>query len=336
MKRTSLPLLRREFITLLGGAMAWPLAARAQQAERVRRVAMLTTANDKLDDSDAPSKVFAEALAKLGWIAGRNVIIDRRASGTGDDRLVRAYAADAVAAAPDIIVCPGTQVTAILQQQTRTIPIVFVNVSDPVGSGLVASFAHPGGNITGFTNMEASFAGRWLGLLKDVAPSVSKVLVLSYPDNPNWRGYLPLIEAAAQALGVSIGVTQVADIGEITRGIEAFAREPGAGMVVLPSGLMNANRDTIPRLAAQYRLPAMYPVKFFAVSGGLAAYGSEYDEPYRRAAQYVDLILRGAKPSDLPVQAPTKFELVINLKTARALGLAIAPAVLAIADEVIE
>ena len=327
---------RRKFITLLGGAAtAWPLAVRAQKAERVQRVAMLTPGGDELDNSDAPSKVFAEALAKLGWIAGRNVIIDRRLGGSGD-RLARAYAADTVAAAPDIIVCPGTQITAILQQQTRTIPIVFVNVSDPVGSGLVASFAHPGGNITGFTNMEASFAGRWLGLLKDVAPSVSKVLVLSYPDNPNWRGYLPPIEAAAQALGVSIGVTQVADIGEITRGIEAFAREPGAGMVVLPSGLMNANRDTIPRLAAQYRLPAMYPVKFFAVSGGLAAYGSEYDEPYRRAAQYVDLILRGAKPSDLPVQAPTKFELVINLKTARALGLAIAPAVLAIADEVID
>jgi putative ABC transport system substrate-binding protein len=327
---------RREVITLLSGAAAWPHAARAQQAERVRRVAMLTTANDELDISDAPSKVFAEALAKLGWIAGRNIIVDRRPSGVGDDRLVRGYAADAVAAAPDIIVCPGTQVTAILQQQTRTIPIVFVNVSDPVGSGLVASFAHPGGNITGFTNMETSFASRWLGLLKDVAPSVSKVLVLYYPDNPTWRGYLPPIEAAAQALGVSIGATQVADIGEITRGIEAFAREPSAGMVVLPSGLMNANRDTIPRLAARYRLPAMYPVKFFAVSGGLAAYGSEFNEPYRRAAQYVDLILRGTKPSDLPVQAPTKFELVINLKTARALGLTIAPAVLAIADEVIE
>jgi putative tryptophan/tyrosine transport system substrate-binding protein len=195
---------------------------------------------------------------------------------------------------------------------------------------------HPSGNITGFTNMESSFAGRWLGLLKDVAPSVSKVLVLYYPDNPNWRGYLPPIEAAAQALGVSMGATQVSDIGEITRCIEAFAREPGAGMVVLPSGLMDANRDTIPKLAAQHRLPAMYPVKFFAVSGGLAAYGSEFNEPYRRAAQYVDLILRGAKPSDLPVQAPTKFELVINLKTARALGLTIAPAVLAIADEVIE
>jgi putative ABC transport system substrate-binding protein len=327
---------RRKFITLLGGAAtAWPLAVRAQKAERVQRVAMLTPGGDELDNSDAPSKVFAEALAKLGWIAGRNVIIDRRLGGSGD-RLARAYAADTVAAAPDIIVCPGTQITAILQQQTRTIPIVFVNVSDPVGSGLVASFAHPGGNITGFTNMEASFAGRWLSLLKDVAPSVSKVLVIYYPDNPNWRGYLPPIEAAARALAVSIEATQVADIGEITRCIEAFAHEPGAGMVVLPSGLMNANRDTIPRLAAQHRLPAMYPVKFFAVSGGLATYGSEYNEPYRRAAQYVDLILRGAQPSDLPVQAPTKFELVINLKTARALGLTIAPAVLAIADEVIE
>jgi putative tryptophan/tyrosine transport system substrate-binding protein len=327
---------RRDFIAALSSAGAtWPLAARTQQAERVRRVAMLTTAGDELDNSDAPSTVFAEALAKLGWIAGRNVIIDRRIGGSGD-RLARAYAADAVAAAPDIIVCPGTQVTAILQQQTRTIPIVFVNVSDPVGSGLVASFAHPGGNITGFTNMEASFAGRWLGLLKDVAPSVSKVLVIYYPDNPNWRGYLPPIEAAARALGVSIGATQVADIGEITRCIEAFAREPGAGMVVLPSGLMNANRDMIPRLAAQHRLPAMYPVKFFAVSGGLAAYGSEFNEPYRRAAQYVDLILRGTKPSDLPVQAPTKFELVINLKTAKALGLTIPASLLATADEVIE
>jgi putative tryptophan/tyrosine transport system substrate-binding protein len=329
---------RRAFIALLGGgALAWTPATHAQQAERVRRVAMLTTPSDELDNSDAPSKVFAEALAKLGWIAGRTVTIERRFSGSGDDRLARANAADVVAAAPDVIVCPGTQVTTILQQQTRTIPIVFVNVADPVGSGLVASFAHPGGNITGFTNMEASFAGKWLGLLKDIATSVSKVLVLYDPGNPNWRRYLPPLEAAAQALGVvSIAATQVADIGEIARYIEAFAREPGAGMVVLPSGLMVANRDTIPRLAAQHRLPAMYPVKFFAVSGGLVAYGSEYNEPYERAAQYVDLILRGTKPSDLPVQAPTKFELVINLKTAKALGLTIPASLLATADEVIE
>jgi putative ABC transport system substrate-binding protein len=328
---------RREFITVAGSAVAaWPLAGRAQQAERVPRVAMLTSPADELDGIDAPSKAFAEALTKLGWIAGRTVTIEQRFSGSGDDRVARASAAEAVAAAPDVIVCPGTQVTAILQQQTRTIPIVFVNVADPIESGFVASFAHPGGNITGFTNMEASFAGRWLGLLKDIAPSVSKVLVLCYSDNPNWRRYLPRLEAAAQGLGVSIAPTQVADIGEIARNIEAFAREPGAGMVVLPSGLMVANRDTIPRLAAQHRLPAMYPVKFFAVSGGLVAYGSEYNDPYRRAAQYVDLILRGAKPSDLPVQAPTKFELVINLKTAKALGLTIPPSLLATADEVIE
>jgi putative tryptophan/tyrosine transport system substrate-binding protein len=328
---------RREFITFVGGAAAaWPFSARAQQAERVRRVAMLTAPADELNNSDSPSKVFAEALAKLGWIAGRTVTIEQRSSGSGDDRLARANAADVVAAAPDVIVCPGTQVTAILQQQTRTIPIVFVNVADPVGSGLVASFARPGGNITGFANMEASFAGRWLGLLKDIAPSVSKVLVLYYPDNPNWRRYLPPIEAAAQALGVSIAATPVADIGEIARYIEAFAREPGAGMIVLPSGLTAANQDTIPRLAAQHRLPAMYPFKFFAVNGGLVAYGSEYNEPYQRAAQYVDLILRGTKPSDLPVQAPTKFELVINRKTAKAIGLTIPASLLATADEVIE
>jgi putative ABC transport system substrate-binding protein len=328
---------RREFIRLLSGAAAaGPLAAHAQQAERVRRVAMLMTPTDDLDDSDAPSKVFAEALTKLGRIAGRNVTIEGRSSGSGDDRLARANAADVVAAAPDVIVCPGTQVTAILQQQTHTIPIVFVNVADPVGSGLAASFAHPGANITGFTNMESSFAGRWLGLLKDIAPNVSKFLVLYYPDNPNWHGYLPPIEAAAQALRVSIEAAHVADIGEIERYIETFAREPGAGIIVLPSGLMNVNKDTIPRLAAQHRLPAMYPVKFFAVSGGLVAYGSEFNEPYRRAAQYVDLILRGAKPSDLPVQAPTKFELVINLKTAKALGLTIPASLLATADEVIE
>ena len=260
---------RRDFIRgFVGSATAWPLAAQAQQAERVRRVAMLTSPADDLANGDAPSEVFAEELAKLGWIAGRTVAIEWRGSGSGDDRVARANAADVVAAAPDVIVCPGTQVTAVLQQQTRTIPIVFVNVADPVGSGFVASFAHPGGNITGFTNMEASFAGRWLGLLKDIAPSVSKVLVLYYSDNPNWRRYLPPLEAAAQALGVSIAPAQVADIGEIARSIEAFAREPGAGMVVLPSGLMVANRDTIPRLAAQHRLPAMYPVKFFAVSGG--------------------------------------------------------------------
>jgi putative ABC transport system substrate-binding protein len=328
---------RREFITLIGGAAAaWPFEAVAQQGERVRRVALLTTPADELDIGGAPSKVFAETLAKLGWIAGRTVTIEQRSSGSGDDRLARANAAEVVASAPDVIVCPGTQVTAILQQQTRTIPIVFVNVADPVGSGLVASFAHPGGNITGFTNMESSIAGRWLELLKDIAPGLSKVLVLYYPDNPNWRGYLPPLEAAAQSLGVRVGATPVADIGEIARYIEAFAREPSAGMVVLPSGLTVANWDTIPRLAAQHRLPAMYPFKFFAVSGGLAAYGSDFNDPFRRAAQYVDLILRGAKPSDLPVQAPTKFELVINLKTAKALGLTVPDKLLAMADEVIE
>ena len=325
---------RREFILALGGTAAWPLAARAQQGERMRRVGILTSAFDEIDDN-GPYRVFEEALAKMGWIAGRTVAIERRVGG-GDDRRARAHAAELVAAALDVIVCSGTQVTAILQQQTRTIPIVFVNVADPVASGFVASFAHPGGNITGFTNLEFSFASRWLSLLKDIALSVANVMVLYSPDNANWRGYLPTLEAAAPALRVSIRAAPAADAGEIERHVESFAREPGAGMLVLPSGLMNANREIIPALAARYRLPAMYPVKDFAVSGGLAAYGSEFNDPYRRAAQYVDLILKGTKPGDLPVQAPTKFEFVINLKTAKALGLDVPDKLLALADEVIE
>ena len=262
---------RRKFIAALGSAAAWPLAARAQQSDRLRRVGVLmSTPDDSL--GQAWFAAFAQGLQQLGWEAGRNLQIDTR-WGAGDTERFRRYAAELVALGPDVLVGTANSIVGDLQQASRTIPIVFVLTIDPVGSGLVASFAHPGGNITGFTNMEASFAGKWLGLLKDIATSVSKVLVLYDPGNPNWRRYLPPLEAAAQALGVvSIAATQVADIGEIARYIEAFAREPGAGMVVLPSGLMVANRDTIPRLAAQHRLPAMYPVKFFAVSGGLVAY----------------------------------------------------------------
>jgi putative ABC transport system substrate-binding protein len=235
-----------------------------------------------------------------------------------------------------VILVNGTQATAILQQKTRTIPIVFVNVADAVASGFVASMAHPAGNITGFTSVEYSLAGKWLNILKDIAPSTTRVMVLYYPGNANWTGYLPTIQSGARSLGVNLSATPVNTPKETAQRIEAFAAEPGGGMIVLPSGLTIANREEITALCLQRRLPAVYAYSFFASSGGLASYGSDTVDLYRRAAAYVDRILRGEKPGELPVQAPTKFELIINLKTAKAMGLTVPPTLRALADEVIE
>jgi putative ABC transport system substrate-binding protein len=326
---------RREFITMIGGAaVAWPVAARAQHLNQVKQIGWLGT-----DERDPLTPTIAQAfdheMAKLGWTVGQNIRVDRRGA-PGDDSRIRGYAAELVGKVPDIILVQGTQATAILKQQTSTIPVVFVNVADPVASGFVASFAHPGGNVTGFTSLESSFAGKWLSILKDIAPSVIRAMVLYSPDNSNWAGYLRSIEAAAPPLSVNVSAARAVTSDEIVRQIETFAREPGSGMIVLPSGLMGVNRGAIASLAIRHRLPGIYPYGYYATSGGLASYGPDFVDIFRQAASYVDRILKGEKPADLPVQAPTKFELVVNLKTAKATGLTIPESFLLRADEVIE
>jgi putative tryptophan/tyrosine transport system substrate-binding protein len=325
---------RREFIAGLGSAAAWPVAARAQQGERVRRIGVLTptTSNDTDANADA---AFTEALARAGWIEGRNIAIERRFL-AGDTDRIHSDTADVVSKSPDLIVCRGTQITMLVKQRTSTIPLVFVNVADPVASGFVATYAHPGGNITGFVSSEFSLAGKWLSILKNITPGIRNVMVLYAPENDNWQGYLQTLQAGAPSLGISIRAAPAAEISEIEHHIKSISQEVGAGMIVVPSGVTNVNREMIAALAVRHRLPAIYPHKFFATSGGLASYGTDTNDLYRRAAQYVDLILRGAKPNDLPVQAPTKFELVINLKTAKALGLTVPETLLATADEVIQ
>jgi len=328
---------RRDFIAgvgLIAAPVLWPFAARAQ-GEPVRQIAILTTRSSGDPSFQASYAGFAEVLARAGWVEGRNIRFEYR-FGAGDADRIAAHAAELIGRSPDVILCNSTQVTAILKQRTSTIPVVFVNVADPIASGFVASFAHPGSNITGFTSEEFSFSGKWLTLLKDLTPQLSTVMVLYDQANSNWKGYLHTIERAASTMGVSIRAAPAANIGQMERHIESFAYQRGAGMIVVPSGQTVNNREMIAALAVRHRLPAIYPYKVFAISGGLASYGSDENDLYRRAAQYVDRILRGAKPADLPVQAPTKFEFVINMKAAKAMGLSVPNSLQLLADEVIE
>jgi putative tryptophan/tyrosine transport system substrate-binding protein len=325
---------RREFITLLGGAAAWPLAARAQPGERVRRVGVLMYL--AADDAEGQARLAAltQALKQLGWSDGRNLKIDTRWA-TADD--IRRHAAELVALAPDVLVAgTGTATVAPLLQATRTVPIVFVSVIDPVGSGFVASLAQPGGNATGFTIFEFGMSGKWLELLKQIAPGVTRAAVLRDPAVASGIGQFGAVQAVAPSLGVELSPVDVRDAGEIERAVTVFARGSNGGLIVTGSALALAHQDPIISLANRHRLPAVYWNRRFVTGGGLISYGPDTIDPFRRAAGYVDRILKGAKPADLPVQAPTKYELVINLKTARALGLEIPPAVLARADEVIE
>jgi putative tryptophan/tyrosine transport system substrate-binding protein len=280
---------------------------------------------------------FTSALAQAGWVEGRNVTIEPR-FGVGDDSRIRAEADDLIAKSPDLIVCQGSQITAILKQQTRTIPIpvVFVNVGDPVASGFVASFAHPGGNITGFTSTEVSFAGKWLSLLNDITPGLRNVMLLYDPRNRTWEGNLRTLQAGAPTLGVSVWPAPAVDFGEIECHVESFAPQPNAGMIVLPGAAMIVDAEKIAALAVSHRLPAIYALRRFVSSGGLASYGTIPNDNARRAAQYVDRILRGEKAGDLPIQAPTKLEFVLNLKAAKAIGLTVSTQVQLLADEVIE
>jgi putative ABC transport system substrate-binding protein len=328
---------RREFITLLGGAaVAWPRAARAQQADRMRRVGVLESRTADDPEGRARLAVFAEGLRELGWTEGRNVRIDYRWAAANADRH-RTYAAELVALAPDVILTSASASVTALQQTTRTVPIVFVNIIDPVGAGFVASLARPGGNATGFTLFEYSLSGKWLELFKEIAPNLTRIAILRDPAIAAGIGQFAVIQAMAPpSFGVELSPIDERDGGEIERDIAAFARAPNGGLIVTASSGAVANRDLIIMLAARHRLPAVYPFRYFVTSGGLISYGPDTTEQYRRAASYVDRILKGQKAADLPVQAPTKYELAINLKTAKALDLTVPPSLLARADQVIE
>jgi putative ABC transport system substrate-binding protein len=328
---------RRNFIRLLGGAaVAWPLAARAQQSDRVRRIGVLVAATADDGDYQARIAAFQQGLQQLGWSDGRNVHIDTRWATTKPDD-IRRHAAELAALAPDVILAgTGTATVAPLLQATRTVPIVFAVVIDPVGAGFVDSLARPGGNATGFTVFEYGMSGKWLELLKQIAPGVTRAAVLRDPTIASGIGQFAAVQAVAPSLGVDLSAVDVRDAGEIERAVTAFARSSNDGLIVTASALATRHRDLIIALAARLRLPAVYPYRFFVTIGGLISYGPDFVDQYRQAAGYVDRILKGEKPADLPVQAATKYELAINLKTAKALGLTVPPAVLARAGEVIE
>ena len=326
---------RREFITLLGCAAAWPLAAHAQQGDRMRRIGVLLPV--ATDDAEFQTRVgaFLQALQQLDWTIERNVEIDIRWA-TANADAIRRHAAELAALAPDVILAHGAPTLGPLLQVTRTVPIVFPVASDPVAAGFVESLARPGGNATGFMDWEYGMAVKWPELLKQIAPSVTRVAVLRDPAIASGPAQFGVIQAVAPSLGMDVVPINVRDVPEIERALAAFARSSNGSLIVTPSGFASVNRDLIITLAARHRLPAVYFGRYFVNSGGLISYGNDIVDQYRRAAGYVDRILRGEKPADLPVQAPTKYELVINLKTAKALGLEIPPTVLARADEVIE
>jgi ABC-type uncharacterized transport system substrate-binding protein len=326
---------RREFITALGGALAaWPLAARAQQPENVRRIGVLSGAARDNPDLQARLAAFQQVLQQLDWTDGRNVRIDYR-WGAGSADNTRKYAVELVALAPDVILATGPTVEQVLQA-TRTVPIVFVVTADPVGSGFVDSLSRPGGNATGFMLLEYSLSAKWLELLKLIAPAVTRAAVLRDPGNTSGVGQFAVIQSVAPSVGIEVSPVNVRDAGEVERAVKAFARSSNVGLIMTASPLTATHRDLVIMLAAQHKLPAVYYNRSFADAGGLISYGPNFIDQYRQAANYVDRILRGEKPADLPVQAPTKYELVINLKTAKALGLEMPATVLARADEVIE
>jgi ABC-type uncharacterized transport system substrate-binding protein len=320
---------RREFITLLGGvAAAWPLVARAQQSDQTRRIGVVMSLAENDPEGLARVAAFVQGLQQLGWTAGRNVRIDTR-WGAGDADRIRKYAAELVALAPDVILASGGMAVGPLLQVTRTVPIVFTQTPDPVGAGFVDSLARPGGNATGFTLSEYDMGGKWLQLLKEIAPSVMRAAVLRDSAIPQGIGLWGAIQTAAPSFGIEVSPVNVRDASDVERAIAAFARSPNGGLIVTGSGLAIIHRKLIIALAAQHRLPAVYPSRVFVTGGGLICYGVNSIDPHRRAASYVDRILKGEKPADLPVQNPTQYELVINLKTAKALGLEIPSPVLA-------
>jgi putative ABC transport system substrate-binding protein len=327
---------RREFITLLGGAAAaWPLGAHAQQAERVRRIGVLLAAT--ADDRGFQARVgaFLQGLQQLGWRIGQNVQVDIRWA-TPDAEVVRKHAAELVAEAPHVILAFGASTVGPMLQATRMVPIVFPAAADPVGAGFVRSLSRPGGNATGFMSFEYGIGGKWLELLKEIAPKVTRVAVLRDPAIPSGIGIFGVIQAMAASLRMEVTQVNLRDAGEVERAVLAFAPAPTGGLIVTASPLADGDRDRFAKFAAEHKLPAVYYEHAFVTAGGLVSYGPDFVDQFRRSAEYVDRILKGEKPADLPVQAPTKYELVINLKTAKALGLTVAPTLLARADEVIE
>jgi putative tryptophan/tyrosine transport system substrate-binding protein len=326
---------RRDFLGVASGAaVALPFAVRAQQPERVRYIAMLNALWSDDPEAQARIAVFEQTLQQLGWVIGRNLKIEIRQIGGDVDRS-RSDAAELVALAPDVILTIGSVAVAPLQQATRTIPIVFVNAPDPVGAGFVQSMAHPGGNITGFSNFEYSMSGKWAELLKQIAPNVTRALVLRDPASAAGIGQFAAVRSVAQNLGVELTPMNVRDTDEIERNVAGFARSGNGGMIVT-SGGTGSRRKLIISLASRHKLPSVYPYRYYAVDGGLVSYGPNTLDPVRRAAGYVDRILKGEKPADMPVQAPTKYELIINRKTASTLGMTVPQSLLATADEVIE
>jgi putative ABC transport system substrate-binding protein len=313
----------------------WPLAARAQQGGRVRRVGVLQSNDENDPVAKTQVSAFTQALADLGWTDGRNVRMDVRWGG-GDNNRIRALAQELVGLQPDIIVTSATAATIAVQRETRTIPIVFVNVGEPVASGIVPRLNQPGGNITGFAILEASLAGKWLELLSEIAPGLKQAAIMFNPDTAPASAYMPLFETAARSLKVAPAIAPVHSDVEIETAITALGREPGAGLVVIPDAFTNVHRAAIILAAARNNVPAVYTSSHWARNGGLLSYGPDLVDTFRGAASYVDRILRGAKPGDLPVQLPTKFEMAVNLKTAKALGLAVPPSILLRATEVIE
>ena len=324
---------RREFVTLIGAAAAWPVTVRGQPADRMRRIGVLMTTDDP--EAQARIAAFRQGLQELGWTDGGNLRTDTRWGG-GDAERIRLYAAEVVALAPDVILAMGSATTGPLLRATRTVPIVFAYVPDPVGAGFVESLARPGGNATGFTPFEYSTSGKWLELLKEVAPGMTRAAVIRDPTISTGISQFGAIQAVGPLVRVEVNAVNVRDAGEIERVLTAFARSPNGGLIVTGSPLAALHRDLIVQLAARHKLPAAYFERQFVAAGGLISYGPDIVDQFRRAAGYVDRILKGEKPADLPVQASTKFELVINLKTAAALGLTVPPALLARADEVIE
>ena len=327
---------RREVISLIGGAAAaWPLEAFAQQSERMRRVGVLTGADADDMDMHARIEAFEDGLKQLGWTNGQNVRIDIRAGAGDADRLHR-YAEELVALAPDVILTTGASAVPPLLKATRNVPVVFAGVVDPVGAGFVDSLAKPGGNVTGFVSFEYSLSAKWLELLKDIAPRVTRVAVIRDPEISAGTGQFGAIQGAASSFGLEVTAVSPREASEVERAIATFARAPNGGLITTSSALAIGRRDLIVGLAAKHKLPAVYYRRVFLTSGGLISYGPDVIDLSRRAAGYVDRILKGEKPAELPVQAPSKYELVINLKTAKTLGLAMPPSVLARADEVIE
>ncbi len=324
---------RRAFIAGLGSTAAWPVVARAQQAERLRSVSVLMNVDNP--DNRASYKAFVQTLEQLGWKDGNNVRLDTRWA-EGRESEIRKHALNMVAAGPDVIVATGTSAIGPLLQATRTLPIVFVNVADPVGAGFIESMARPGGNVTGFVQFEYPLGGKWVELLKQIAPEVQRVAVLRDPTTASGVGLFAVVQSMAPSLAVEATVINVREAGEVERAVTGFAQSPNGGLIVTPGALAVSHSELIISLAARHKLPAVYFRRYFVANGGLLSYGYDIVQQYRGVAGYVDRILKGAKPADLPVQAPTKYQLAINLKTAKALGIEIPPTLLARADEVIE